>query len=83
MLQTLDEITTGGADLRVWAVNLSRAKELKSTEGGGAAMSEVMQKLLAEGRRSQLIELVKEGLLRIDIAAQKAGMSVEEFKKLL
>ena len=46
-------------------------------------MSEVMEKLLAEERRSQLIELVKEGLLQIDIAAKKAGMSVEEFKKLL
>ncbi len=69
----------------------SRAKELKSTEGGGSAMSEVMEKLLAEGRaegraegkKSQLIELVKEGLLQIDIAAQKAGMPVEAFKKLL
>ena len=61
----------------------SRAKELKSAEGGASVMSEVMEKLLAEGRRSQLIELVKEGLLQIDIAARKAGMSVEEFKKLM
>ena len=42
-------------------------------------MCEVMKKYLVQ----QLVELVKEGLLKVADAARKANMSKEEFKLLL
>ena len=35
------------------------------------------------GKMIQLVELVKDGVLAIEVAAEKAGMSVEEFQKML
>ncbi len=46
-------------------------------------MCEVMEKYMAEAKLQQLIDLVREGLLKLADAAQKAGMTEEEFKKLL
>lgn len=56
-----------------------RVKELKTTEGGANAMCEVMEKYLVQ----QLVELVKEGLLKVADAARKDNMSEEEFNALL
>ena len=56
-----------------------RVKELKTTEGGANAMCELMEKYLIQ----QLVELVKEGLLKVADAARKANMSEEEFRALL
>ena len=56
-----------------------RVKELKTTEGGANAMCEVMEKYLVQ----QLVELVREGLLKVADAARKANMSEEEFRALL
>ena len=56
-----------------------RVKELKTTEGGANAMCELMEKYLIQ----QLVELVKEGLLKVADAASKANMSEEEFRALL
>ena len=42
-------------------------------------MCEVMEKYLVQ----QLVELVKEGLLKVTDAARKANMSEEEFRALL
>ena len=56
-----------------------RVKELKTTEGGANAMCEVIEKYLIQ----QLVELVKEGLLKVADAARKANMSEEEFRALL
>ena len=73
----------------------SRMREIKHTEEGATAMCEVMEKYMAEskaegraegiaeGKREQLVELVKEGLLKIEDAARKADMSEEEFMLLL
>ena len=41
------------------------------------------QKGRLEGKLETLIELTKEGILAVDIAAGKAGMTAEEFGKLL
>ena len=50
-------------------------------------MCEVMEKYMAEskleGKLEQLLELVKEGLLKVADAARKANMSEEEFRALL
>lgn len=35
------------------------------------------------GREETLLHLVKDGLLNISVAAERAGKSVEEFKRLL
>ena len=69
----------------------SRVKELKTTEGGAVVLCEVMEKYMAEsraegrleGRLEQLIDLVRNNLLSIANAALTAGMSEEEFEKLL
>ena len=60
-----------------------KVTELKSTEGGAGAVSEIMDKYKAEWRLEQLLELVEEGLLSIANAALKANMSEEEFGCLL
>ena len=36
-----------------------------------------------QGRLTSLIDLVKDGLLCIDVATDRAGMSVEEFEKAM
>lgn len=50
-------------------------------------MCEIMEKYMAksklEGKLEQLLELVKEGLLKVADAARKANMSEEEFRSLL
>ena len=46
-------------------------------------MCEVMEKYMAESKLEQLLELVKEGLLKVADAARKANMSEEEFRALL
>ena len=64
--------------------NLTRkVTELKSTEGGASAVCKVMEQYIAESKLEQLVELVKENLLSIANAALKAGMTEEEFKKLI
>ena len=60
-----------------------RVHDLKNTEGGANAMCEVMEKYMAESKLEQLLELVKEGLLKVADAARKANMSEEEFRALL
>ena len=35
------------------------------------------------GRKEELVSLVKDGLLQLDIAAKRAGMTTKEFEKLL
>ena len=44
---------------------------------------EAMQKGLQQGRTHILIELVNDGVLTIEKAAEKARMSVEEFRNAL
>ena len=44
---------------------------------------EAMQKGLQQGRTHILIELVNDGVLTIEKAAEKASMSVEEFRNAL
>lgn len=36
-----------------------------------------------EGRLMEIISLVKDGILSIDVAANRAGMSVAEFEKAM
>ena len=38
---------------------------------------------IAKGRLEQLVDLVKDGLIKVADAARKSGMSEEEFKLLL
>lgn len=56
-------------------------------EGIEKGLQEGREKGLQEGREEgriyQLLDLVKEGLLSIDVAIQKSGLSKEEFMKLL
>jgi len=44
---------------------------------------EAMQKGLQQGRTHALIELVNDGVLTIEKAAEKASMSVEEFRNAM
>ena len=44
---------------------------------------EAMQKGIEQGRIHTIIELVNDGVLTIEKAAEKAGMSVEEFKNAM
>ena len=44
---------------------------------------EAMQKGLQQGRTHILIELVNDGVLTIEKAAEKASMSVEEFRNAM
>ena len=37
----------------------------------------------AKGKRNTLLQLVRDGLLELSIGAERAGMSVEEFKEAL
>lgn len=76
-----------------------RMAELKTTEGGVGIMCKIMEEYLeaskaegiaegiAEGKSigklEQLIELVKDGLLKAADAAAKAGMTEQEFALLL
>lgn len=68
-----------------------RMAELKTTEGGVGIMCKIMEEYLeaskAEGKSigklEQLIELVKDGLLKTADAAAKAGMTEQEFTLLL
>lgn len=72
-----------------------RMAELKTTEGGVGIMCKIMEEYLeaskaegiAEGKSigklEQLIELVKDGLLKAADAAAKAGMTEQEFTLLL
>lgn len=68
-----------------------RMAELKTTEGGVGIMCKIMEEYLeaskAEGKSigklEQLIELVKDGLLKTADAAAKAGMTEQEFALLL
>ncbi len=47
------------------------------------AVSEAVSEAVIETRRNQLVELVKENLLSIEIAAKKANLSMAEFQKLV
>ena len=55
-------------------------------EGEGKTMCEYLDRIIAEGetkgKMKTLISLVQDGLLNVEEAAKRAGMSVEEFKKL-
>ena len=44
---------------------------------------EAMQKGIEQGRTHTLIELVNDGVLTIEKAAEKASMSVEEFRNAM
>lgn len=54
---------------------------------GGRVLESFKDRLLREGREEgreeTLLHLVKDGLLDISVAAERAGKTVEEFKKLL
>ena len=54
-------------------------------EAKGRAEGEIIgeAKGRAEGGLNMLIGLVKDGLLSIEVAAQRANKSVEEFRKLV
>lgn len=56
-------------------------------EGEGKTMCEYLDRIIAEGetkgKMKTLISLVQDGLLNVEEAAKRAGMSVEEFKKQL
>ena len=38
---------------------------------------------IAEGKNEELVSLVKDGLLELAVAAKRAGMTVEEFEKIM
>ena len=57
-------------------------KEVEQTVGG-RVLESYKERLLREGREETLLHLVKDGLLEISVAAERAGKSVEEFEKLL
>ena len=58
-------------------------------EGEGKTMCEYLDRIIAEGKAEgkaegaleTLISLVQDGLLNVEEAAKRSGMSVEEFKK--
>ena len=61
-----------------------------STEGAGSVckgIEEAMEIMRAEGKAEgklvTLLQLVQDGILELSIGAERAGMSVEEFKKAL
>ena len=61
-----------------------------STEGAGNMCKGIEEALeimraegIAEGKLTTLFQLVQDGLLELSIGAERAGMSVEEFKKAL
>ena len=47
------------------------------------AMQKGIEKGIEQGRIHALIELVNDGVLTIEKAAEKAGMSVEEFRNVM
>ena len=47
------------------------------------AMQKGIEKGIEQGRIHALIELVNDGVLTIEKAAEKAGMSVEEFRNAM
>ena len=56
-------------------------KELKTTEGGASAVSEVMQRYMDQAVLETLIALVKDGLISLEEAAKRAHLTEEEFKE--
>ena len=90
------EIYEKGNDLLgIWAVG---GKKSDSTEGAGSVckgIEEALEIMRAEGeakgriegriegKLATLLQLVQDGILELSIGAERAGMSVEEFKKAL
>ena len=48
-----------------------------------AEMCNLSEVLIENGEKKALVDLVKDGLLDIEIAAERAHLTVEEFKKLM
>ncbi len=61
----------------------NRAIALKETEGGVKNMCKIMEQERREGKAEALMDLVNDGLLTIDVAAERMGMSVEEFENFI
>ena len=56
------------------------SKEVSNIMGGKVLEYEA-KTILNQGKLLQLIELVEKGLLSIEVAAQEANMTLEEFKQ--
>ena len=46
-------------------------------------MCNLSEVVFEKGEKQALVDLVKDGLLDIEIAAERAHLTVEEFKKLM
>ena len=74
-----------------WKEGLARGREEGMAKGREEGMARGREEGMAKGREEgmakgkilQLVELVKDNMISITNAAMKAGMSEEEFKKLL
>ena len=64
-------------------IDMCKALEDWKEELLETGMEKGMEKGREEGKLETLLELTREGILAIEVAADKAGISVEEFGKLL
>ena len=90
--ETIEHVQETLQLLSVMAGDQRFEEAYNSANGGVKTMCEVLDRIEAKGREegrtkgkaegklNTLIELAKEGLLSVEIAAQKANMTVEEFQ---
>lgn len=63
--------------------NQAELEKIVNNQNGGITMCDIIKEIKEEGKLTTLINLVNKKLLSSDIAATEAGMSKEEFEKLV
>ena len=66
-----------------YKVLAERVSFFKEKKEGVNQMCEILDEVKRESKLETLVDLVKDGTIPLDIAAKKANMSEEEFKKYL
>ena len=66
-----------------YEVLAERVSFFKEKKEGVNQMCEILDEVKRESKLETLVDLVKDGAIPLDIAAKKANMSEEEFKKYL
>ena len=81
MIETLNECVNIGIKVseKERVVNVCKAIEEMKKE----SLAEGLEQGLAEGGLHMLVQLVKNGILTMQLAAEQANMQVEEFQKLM
>ena len=66
--------------IRDWNDSINSARREGEQQGEVRGLEKGRQEGLQQGRITELIELVKDGLLDVQKAAERAGMTLDEFK---